>query len=97
MNRDQIIARLRELKPELERDANVKAIAIFGSFARDEAGSDSDLDLLVEFGPKSPGIFGFIRLSNRLSQIFGVKVDLVTKAALHPQLRERILGEAIYA
>jgi uncharacterized protein len=97
MDRDQIIAKLRELKPELERDSHVKAIAIFGSFARDEAGPESDLDILVELGIKTPGLFGFIDLSDRLSEAFGVKVDLVTKAALHPRLRDRILGEAIYA
>ena len=97
MNRDQIIAKLRELKPELQRDSHVSAIAIFGSFARDEAGPESDLDILVEFGSKTPGLFGFIELSDRLSEAFGVKVDLVTKAALHSRLRDRILGEAIYA
>ena len=97
MNRHQIIAKLRELKPKLERDSHVSAIAIFGSFARDEARPDSDLDILVEFGNKTPGMFGFIELSDRLSESFGMKVDLVTKAALHPRMRDRILDEAIYA
>lgn len=96
MNRDDVITRLRELKPELERDAHVSAIAIFGSFARDEAGPNSDLDILIEY-EVSPGIFQFIELQNRLSEAIGVKVDLVTKAALHPALRDRILAEVIYA
>ena len=96
MNRDQVIAKLRELKPALERDEHVSAIAIFGSFARDEAGPDSDLDILIEY-EISPGIFQFIGLQNRLGEVIGAKVDLVTKAALHPALRDRILAEVIYA
>jgi uncharacterized protein len=97
MNRDQIIAKLPELKPELERDANVKAIAIFGSFARDEAGPDSDVDIIVEFGEKTPGMFGFVDLQDRLSLALKRKVDLFTKNSLHPRLRDRILAETIYA
>lgn len=96
MNRDQVIAKLRELKPSLERDEHVSAIAIFGLFARDEAGPDSDLDIMIEY-EISPGIFQFIELQNQLSEVVGVKVDLVTKAALHPALRNRILAEVIYA
>ena len=96
MNRDQIIAKLRELKPELERDANVKAIAIFGSFARDEAGPDSDVDIIVEFS-KTPDLFAFVALQDRLSVLLKRKVDLFTKNSLHRRLRDRILAETIYA
>lgn len=96
MNRDQVIAKLRELKPALERDEHVSAIAIFGSFARDEAGPDSDLDIIVEFS-RTPGMFEFVGLQSRLTTLLERKVDLFTKNSLHPRLRDKILAETIYA
>lgn len=57
---------------------------------------DSDVDLLVEFS-RPIGLFEFVRLQRELSQILGHRVDLVTPAALKPQLRDRILGEAVVA
>jgi predicted nucleotidyltransferase len=92
----EVIAKLRALKPELARESHVAAIAVFGSFARDEAEADSDLDILVEFD-KVPDIFSFLRLQNHLSERLGKRVDLVTKRGLHPALRDRILEEAVYA
>ena len=53
-----------------------------------------DLDLLVDFDD-APTLFGFIRLENELSQLLGVKVDLVMKKGLKPALGERILSEAV--
>lgn len=96
MRRDEILQRLRELKPILAREAHVRAIAIFGSIARDEGREDSDIDILVEFD-EVPGFFGFVRLQDRLSEALGAPVDLFTKAGLHKALRDRILNEAVYA
>jgi uncharacterized protein len=96
MTRDQIIAKLRELKPQLERDSHVSAIAIFGSYARDEAHPGSDIDVIVEFS-ETPGLFEFVALQDRLSELLKRKVDLFTKRSLHPALREQILAETIYA
>ncbi len=55
---------------------------------------NSDLDLLVEFDT-TPTLFSFIRLENELSQLLGVKVDLVMKDGLKPALGTQILAEAI--
>lgn len=96
MTRDQVLQKLRELKPELARDASVLAIAIFGSVARDEAHEGSDIDVLIEF-QESPDAFAFLRLQQQLSDQLGGRVDLVTKRALHPALKDRILSEAVYA
>ena len=95
MNRDDIIAKLRAMKPELAQNSAVSKIALFGSLARNDARPDSDIDILIDFD-KSPDIFAFIRLHTYLSETLGAKVDLVTRRALHPSLRERILREAIY-
>lgn len=96
MYRDDVLRKLAALKPALAREAHVSAIAIFGSAARNEARADSDVDILVEFA-EAPDLFAFIDLRDRLSAYLGAKVDLTTKRALHPALRDRILAEAIYA
>jgi predicted nucleotidyltransferase len=63
------------------KDYNVLKVGIFGSFARGENKKDSDLDILVEF-KESPSLLTLIRLENELSEILGIKVDLVTTGAL---------------
>lgn len=56
-------------------------IGIFGSFARGDNNKESDLDILVEF-KESPTLLTLIKLENDLSEILGIKVDLVTTGAL---------------
>ncbi len=85
---------LRGELPRLRQEYAVRSLKIFGSFVRGEASATSDLDLLVEFDD-APTLFGFVRLENELSQLLGVKVDLVMKTGLKPALGERILSEAI--
>lgn len=68
-------------------------IAIFGSIARNEAIEESDVDILVDFDSKK-GLFGFADLKLYLEEILGCRVDLVTKRALHPALKTRILSES---
>ena len=74
----------------------VARLSLFGSFARDEGREDSDVDLLVEFS-RPIGLFEFVRLQRELSERLGRRVELVTPAALKPQLRDRILHEAVIA
>jgi predicted nucleotidyltransferase len=56
-------------------------VGIFGSFARGDNKKDSDIDILVEF-KESPSLLTLIKLENDLSEIIGIKVDLVTTGAL---------------
>lgn len=75
------------------RRHDVVRLRVFGSVARGEAGSASDLDLIVDFQvPK--GFFELARLEDELSTFFGRDVDLVTEQGLSPYLREPILSEA---
>jgi predicted nucleotidyltransferase len=93
--REDILVALRNAKPLLD-SFGVAQVSLFGSFARDEAREDSDVDVLVEFaGPI--GMFDFVRLQRELGERIGRKVELVTPAALKPQLRDRILAEAVLA
>lgn len=70
-----------------------EGISIFGSIAREDATKKSDVDILVDFDSKR-GLFGFIDLKNYLEKILERDVDLVTRNALHPALKQRILEEA---
>jgi len=96
MNRDTVLKKLSKHQVELESRFGVKSLSLFGSVARNEAVSASDLDILVSF-INTPGIFGFINLKLYLENLFKCSVDLVTNNALKKQLREQILQEAIYA
>lgn len=70
-----------------------KHLAVFGSTARNEAGRGSDIDILVDFDAKK-GLFAFVDLKFYLEEILKCEVDLVSKRALHPALKKRILSEA---
>ena len=95
MNRNEIIQRLSEHRYDLD-GFGVKSVAIFGSVAREEATPESDIDILVDFS-RTGGLFEFIRLKNYLEELLEHPVDLVTSDALKPQLRQKILQEAIHA
>jgi hypothetical protein len=72
----------------------VRRLSAFGSVLRDDFGTESDIDLLVEFEPgRTPG-FGFFRLQEELTGLFGRRVDLNTRASLSPYFRDRVLFEA---
>lgn len=64
-------------------------IGIFGSYARNENNDSSDLDILVQFG-KRLNLFDLVDLENKLSEELGIKVDLVTRNALSPFIKEFI-------
>ena len=93
MNRAQILAILHAHQAEINA-FGVRSLKVFGSVARDEARTDSDVDLLVEFS-RPIGLFRFIELKEYLESILGCKVDLGTPRSLKPRLRERVLKEAI--
>ena len=84
--------------PGLLEDYQISALYLFGSVVRDEAGPGSDVDILVEFKADSHvGLFHMTRLQRVLNRLLGCRTDLVTPDALHPMLKDKILGEAIRA
>lgn len=90
----EIIAKLREHMPLLAEKYHVRRLEIFGSYVRGRQKKKSDVDILVEFS-ETVDLFTFVELQDRLSQILGLRVDLVMKEALKPRIREKILGEAL--
>lgn len=90
---ENIFSILRRELPKLQLQYNVDTLDVFGSFVRDEQTAKSDLDLLVTF-TKSPSLFSFLELEDYLSVLLGVKVDLVMKSSLKPNIGQVILSEA---
>ena len=76
------------------KKAGVLKSSIFGSFARGEAGPESDVDILVEL-PDDKNMFDLIKLEKNLESVLGKKVDVVTYRSLHHLLRDQILREQI--
>ena len=88
-----ITTKLREELPILRSRYNVTSIELFGSFVRNKQRANSDLDILVTFS-KAPSLFKFIELEDYLSNLLGIKVDLVMKSSLKPNIGKKILSEA---
>ena len=84
-------------KGELKTRYGVKELGVFGSYVRHEQKKESDLDILVEFENENEiGLLWFVNLENYLSNLLGVKVDLVMKDGLKPRIGKRILKEVSY-
>ncbi len=85
-------------KPEIAefcRQRQVARLSLFGSYLHGEAGNDSDVDLLVEFLPNARvGLFEMVDFENELSDLLGIKVDLVEPRLLKWVIRDRVLQEA---
>jgi predicted nucleotidyltransferase len=97
MRRDDVIARLKETEPAL-RAFGVAALYLFGSYARDEAEPESDVDVFVD--PVPGGRFGFLPFMDALETIQkavgnGAEVDYGTRNGLHPLLKPDIEREAV--
>jgi predicted nucleotidyltransferase len=85
---------LTELKPELEKNFHVSSIGIFGSVARNESSSESDVDIVVDFN--QPIGISFIDLANLLEEKIKTHVDLVSKKGIRPQYLSSIEKEMVY-
>lgn len=95
--KDKILEFLKEQKPYLYSAFNLTKIGLFGSFANENATSESDIDLIVEFEEGTPDIFGKKgSLRNLFFNKFNRSVDVATEKYLKPYYRQEILKEAIY-
>jgi predicted nucleotidyltransferase len=91
---EKILEILRGQIPMLTKRYSVETLQVFGSYVRAEQRKDSDLDVLVTFW-EVPSLLTFIAIENYLSDLLGIKVDLVMKDSLKPKIGRRILREAI--
>ena len=96
MRRDEALALLREHKPVLAERFGVVDLALFGSTVRDEAGPESDIDILVSF--KRPlGSKQYFGAWHYLEDLLGHPIDFVTDRELRAELRPYVEAEAVYA
>ncbi len=91
----EIMQKINSVKRELVKKYHVKTIGIFGSYSRNEQNKSSDIDILVEFN-ETVDFFEFLDLEEYLENILHVKVDLVTRKALKPLMRNAVLKETQY-
>jgi len=94
MKRDDVIRILTRYRREIVQDHAVSSILLFGSVARDQATTDSDVDLLAAF-EHPPGFDGYMSLKFLLEGLLGCRVDLVMDGALTPEARPLVEQEAI--
>jgi hypothetical protein len=92
---EQLLRLLTDLAPTLRERFGVRSLGVFGSWARGDARPDSDVDLLVEFEVTT--FRRYMGLRFHLEDLLGRRVDLVTRPALRPRLREQILSEVRFA
>jgi uncharacterized protein len=93
--RERVLRILHEEAPKL-RALGITQLNLFGSMARGEAESQSDVDLLVNLAPDAPfGLFDLIDVQERLGERLGRTVNVAFIATLRPWLRERIEGDRI--
>jgi hypothetical protein len=96
VNRDEIIARLRQSEAALRR-SGVAHLALFGSRARGDQRPESDTDIMIEFDPEARiTVFDYAGLKNDIDALFDGPVDVVNRDGLKPYLKPA-MTDVIYA
>jgi len=99
--KSEILSKLKELKQQFHSEG-FEIKALFGSYSRDEATPNSDIDILVEATPEFANKYGFQAISrvkeiqSEMSLLFGVPVDLADSTGMGKTAKKFILDRAIY-
>jgi uncharacterized protein len=91
ITKTEILSKLTELKPILNKEYAVKEIGLFGSYSDNSNTEESDIDILIEL--EKPIGWKIFTLELFLADVFKKKVDLVTKNALKEQIKDQILKQ----
>ena len=94
MNRDDVLNLLRAHKATLAQRFGVNGLALYGSFARDQAAADSDVDILVQFDAP-PGWQRYFGAQAYLEDLLGRSVDMATRQELRAEIRPHVEREVI--
>jgi hypothetical protein len=95
-HRDDIIATIKDTKPELAK-LGIRDIGLFGSYARDEQSAISDIDILIDFDPEKENYDNYMAVYDIFEQLFkNEKVEIITKNGLSPYIGPGILKEVVY-
>ena len=97
MNSSEALETLRRSEHAL-RGRGVKHAALFGSVARGENRSDSDIDIMIEIDPEARiTVFDYVDIKDYIAQLFDGPVDVVNREGLKPYVRPAAMADAIYA
>jgi predicted nucleotidyltransferase len=94
VNQHAVLRLIRENRGDIRERFGVSNLLVFGSVARGEAGPDSDVDVLVDFGGPAT-LLAIIGLADYLEELLGRRVDLVTRNSLPTRMLRNIENEAI--
>ena len=94
MNRTDVIIVLQRHEAELKK-LGVEHLFLFGSVARDAANDDSDIDLFFDHAHGQLGLYELMDVKERTKEILGWRTDIMTRASLHPALRDKIEESAL--
>lgn len=94
LDRETIVKRLKAHEAEL-RARGVSALYLFGSVARGESGPGSDVDLFFDYDDPRFNLFHAMDVEDEVASLLGVKVEVMSRASLHPRLRPSIERSAI--
>ena len=85
---------IREKIIEILKQYGIKRISVFGSYARGDATTESDIDLIVEF-PESTSLLDHVGMEIELSELLNKKIDILSQNGISPYIKDKILEEAI--
>lgn len=96
LSKEIILQRLREIKPRLQEKYNLKDLALFGSYSRDEQTKNSDIDIMVKMA--IPNFKDYVNTYRNLEELFpGIKVQVVSRGAIRPKYFVYVEPDLIYA
>lgn len=96
MDKAEALTRLRAHERDL-RDLGIERLSIFGSMARGDARPESDVDLAATLATdRRIGMFHLIRIEQRLRDLLGTSVDLVTEPSTAPRLQDEIDRDRVH-
>lgn len=94
INTQDLLIKLKKMKPAITARYKAKEIGLFGSFIRGEQDINSDIDVLVDFEEEAD-LFDLMGLTLELEEELHRKVDVIPKRALRAELRESVLQEVV--
>ena len=96
LSKEIILQRLRQIKPQLQEKYNLKELALFGSYSRDEQTDNSDIDIMVKMS--IPNFKNYVNAYRSLEELFpGIKVQVVSRGAIRPKYFVYVEPDLIYA
>ena len=97
ITREEILFYLQDKKADFFLEYQVERLGLFGSFARNEASAESDIDLLIDFQPNTPDLYEKkMEIKSSVESHFDRKVDICTEKYIKPYFKNQILRSVIY-